>query len=87
MMIDVFDRQSLRIFCGPDLETIEKQYAEQLEFGSLVETYPKAEMADCYRNSVEQGIEINEALWKTLDDLVAKILVESTADSRAGAGD
>ena len=44
-------------------------------------------MADCYRNSVEQGIEIDQALWKTLDDLVAKILVESTADSRAGAGD
>jgi len=86
-MIDVFDRQSLRIFCGPNLETIEKQYAEQLEFGALVETYPKAEMADCYSNSVEQGIEIDETLWKTLDDLVAKILVESTASSRAGAGD
>lgn len=86
-MIDVFDRQSLRIFCGPDLEAIEKQYGEQLEFGTLVENYPKAKMADCYRNSVEQGIEIDQALWKTLDDLVAKILVESTADSRAGAGD
>jgi len=44
-------------------------------------------MMDCYRDSVEQGIEIDEALWQTLDELVARILVESTDSSRAGAGD
>jgi hypothetical protein len=43
-------------------------------------------MEDCYRNSLEHGVEIDEALWKTLDDLVARVLVESTELSRAGAG-
>ena len=42
---------------------------------------------DCYRDSVEQGIEIDQTLWQTLDELVARILVESTDSSRAGAGD
>jgi hypothetical protein len=44
-------------------------------------------MADSYRNSLEEGIEIDESLWKTLDSLVARVLVESTDSSRAGAGD
>lgn len=86
-MIDVFEPQSLRIFCGTDLEAIEKQYAPQLEFGTLVESFSRTEMMDCYKNSVEHGIEIDEALWRTLDDLGARILVESTEGSRAGAGD
>jgi LDH2 family malate/lactate/ureidoglycolate dehydrogenase len=44
-------------------------------------------MQACYLDSVEQGIEIDEALWKTLNELVARVLVESTESSRAGAGD
>jgi hypothetical protein len=35
---------------------------------------------------VEHGIEIDAALWQTLDNLGARILVESTESSRAGAG-
>jgi hypothetical protein len=86
-IIEAFEPQSLRIFCGTDLAVIEKQYAVQLAFGTLIETYSSAEMLACYQDSVEQGIEIDEALWQTLDDLVARILVESTESSRAGAGD
>ncbi|MCS5594131.1 MAG: DUF3726 domain-containing protein [Porticoccaceae bacterium] len=86
-IIEAIEPQSLRIFCGTDLAVIEKQYAAQLEFGTLVETCSSAEMLACYRDSVEQGIEIDEALWHTLDDLVARTLVESTDSSRAGAGD
>jgi len=41
---------------------------------------------DCYRDSLEGGIEIDEALWRTLDDLVARVLVQSTDSSRSGAG-
>jgi LDH2 family malate/lactate/ureidoglycolate dehydrogenase len=85
-MIDVFEPQSLRIFCGTDLESIKKQYAPQLEFGTLVESYSRAQMRDCYKSSVEHGIEIDAALWQTLDKLGARILVESTESSRAGAG-
>jgi LDH2 family malate/lactate/ureidoglycolate dehydrogenase len=86
-MLDVVDPQSLRIFCGKSLDAIEEQYATELEFGDLVDTFCEAEMADNYRNSVEEGIEIDESLWKNLDSLVARVLVESTDSSRAGAGD
>ena len=86
-LIEVLEPQSLRVFCGADLEIIERQYAGYLEFGTLIETYSTSEMLACYQDSVEHGIEIDEALWQTLDDLVARILVESTESSRAGAGD
>jgi hypothetical protein len=86
-MLDVVDPQSLRIFCGKSLDAIEEQYVAELEFGDLLDTFSEAEMADSYRNSLEEGIEIDESLWKTLDSLVARVLVESTDSSRAGAGD
>jgi hypothetical protein len=83
---ETLDPQSLRLFCGADLALIEEQYAAQLQFGTLLETFTGEEMMDSYRDSLEQGIEIDESLWHTLDDLVARILVESTDSSRAGAG-
>ena len=86
-MTGEFDSQSLRIFSGTDMAVIERQFSKELEFGVFLETYSAEEMQACYLDSVEQGIEIDEALWKTLDDLVARILVESTDSSRAGAGD
>ena len=85
-MIDQFDEQSLRIFCSKNLETIREHYAKELKFGDLIDTYLISEMAECYKSSLEQGIEIEEMLWETLDDLVARVLVESTESSRAGAG-
>ena len=69
------------------MEAIEEQYAAELEFGTLVDTFSTQEMTDSYRNSVEEGIEIDESLWETLDKLVARVLVESTDSSRAGAGE
>jgi hypothetical protein len=86
-LIEEFDAQSLRIFSGPSLGIIENQFKQYLKFGSLIDTYESVKMEDCYRNSLEHGVEIDEALWKTLDDLVARVLVESTELSRAGAGD
>jgi LDH2 family malate/lactate/ureidoglycolate dehydrogenase len=86
-MLDVIDPQSLIIFCGKSIEAIEDQYAAELEFGTLVDTFSTQEMTDSYRNSVEEGIEIDESLWETLDKLVARVLVESTDSSRAGAGE
>ena len=85
-MTGEFDSQSLRIFSGTDMAVIERQFSKELEFGVFLETYTAEEMQQCYLDSVEQGIEIDEALWKTLDELVARILVESTDSSRDGAG-
>jgi hypothetical protein len=44
-------------------------------------------MKACYIDSLDQGIEIDVTLWNTLDDLVSRVLVQSTEESRAGAGD
>jgi LDH2 family malate/lactate/ureidoglycolate dehydrogenase len=44
-------------------------------------------MINSYSNMLEQGIEIDDNLWNELDNLVARVLVESTESSRAGAGD
>jgi hypothetical protein len=44
-------------------------------------------MVDSYNECLDQGIEIDQALWYELDNLVARVLVESTESSRAGAGD
>ena len=86
-MTGEFDSQSLRIFSGTDMAVIERQFAKELEFGEFLETVSAEDMQACYLDSVEQGIEIDEALWKTLNELVARVLVESTESSRAGAGD
>jgi hypothetical protein len=86
-MTEILEPQSLSIFAGTDLEVIAEQFAAQLVMGPLLETYTEAEMTACYLDSLEQGIEIDEALWQMLEDLVTRILVESTESSRAGAGD
>ena len=80
------DPQSMKIFCGTSLVNIEKQYAYELKFGNQIDCFPESKMEECYKNSLEYGIEIDEALWSMLDELVARVLVESTDSSRAGAG-
>jgi LDH2 family malate/lactate/ureidoglycolate dehydrogenase len=86
-LAEVIDPQSLTVFAGTDLVVVEQQFSEQIAIGELIETYSSAEMSICYQDSVEQGIEIDEVLWSTLEGLVERILVESTESSRAGAGD
>ena len=81
------DPQSLKIFCGASLANIEQQYAGELEFGDQIDHFSYSRMEECYQASLEYGIEIDEALWSMLDELVARVLVESTDRSRAGAGD
>jgi len=44
-------------------------------------------MINSYTQLLELGIEIDDSLWHELDNLVARVLVESTDSSRAGAGD
>ncbi|MFQ3327811.1 MAG: LDH2 family malate/lactate/ureidoglycolate dehydrogenase [Parasphingorhabdus sp.] len=86
-MAEDIDPQSLTVFAGTDLVVVEQQFSEQIAIGELIETYSSAGMSICYQDSVEQGIEIDEVLWSTLEGLVERILVESTESSRAGAGD
>lgn len=86
-MTELLEPQTLTIFAGKELKIIGEQFSAQLVMGPLLTTFTEAEMAACYLESLERGIEIDEELWQMLDDLVARILVESTESSRAGAGD
>jgi LDH2 family malate/lactate/ureidoglycolate dehydrogenase len=81
------DNQSLMIFAGEDLAAIEQQFASQISLASPVTKVLSEAMVDSYNQCLDQGIEIDEALWHELDNLVARVLVESTESSRAGAGD
>ena len=79
--------QSLRLLAGPSLESIAAEYSEELALGDEVDVFSAADMRQSYKESIEYGIEIDEKLWSALEALSSKILVESTEQSRAGAGD
>ena len=81
------DNQSLMIFAGEDMVSVEQQFVSQISLDSPVSRVQSESMVDSYEHCLEQGIEIDETLWHKLDNLVARVLVESTESSRAGAGD
>jgi LDH2 family malate/lactate/ureidoglycolate dehydrogenase len=79
--------QSLMIFVGNDLSSVEAQFSAVINPGPPIETTSSDTMINSYKDMLEQGIEIDDNLWHELDNLVARVLVESTESSRAGAGD
>ncbi|MFT4636671.1 MAG: LDH2 family malate/lactate/ureidoglycolate dehydrogenase [Arenicella sp.] len=48
---------------------------------------PPSEIKKRYSRSLDQGIEMSSSLWNTLTDLASNVLVQSTEQSRSGAGD
>ncbi|MGB2260801.1 MAG: hypothetical protein ACPH4D_06960, partial [Porticoccaceae bacterium] len=79
--------QSLMIFVGNDLAAVEATFSAAINPGPPTETTSPDSMINSYNDMLEQGIEIDDNLWHELDSLVARVLVESTESSRAGAGD
>ena len=75
------------IFVGNDLASVEETFSTVIKLGPVVETISSDAMINSYNDMLEQGIEIDDNLWNELDNLVARVLVESTESSRAGAGD
>ncbi|MDA9687342.1 DUF3726 domain-containing protein, partial [bacterium] len=71
-MTELLEPQTLTIFAGKELKIIGEQFSAQLVMGPLLTTFTEAEMAACYLESLERGIEIDEELWQMLDDLVAR---------------
>ena len=63
------------------------KYYDEIALGIQTEAYSWDAMVDRYDIMLDEGIEIDESLWYELDTLVARVLVESTDSSRAGAGD
>ena len=86
-MQDAVADQSLLIFAGADLASIDQQFNDEIALGIQTEAYSWDAMVDRYDIMLDEGIEIDESLWYELDTLVARVLVESTDSSRAGAGD
>ena len=84
---DITANQSLFIFAGSDLASLEQQFLSQFNLGAQFRRFSTEAMRDSYQYRLEQGIEIDEQFWSELDNLVARVLVESTDSSRAGAGD
>jgi LDH2 family malate/lactate/ureidoglycolate dehydrogenase len=84
---DITANQSLFIFAGSDLASLEQQFLSQFNLGAQFRRFSTEAMRDSYQFRLEQGIEIDEQFWSELDNLVARVLVESTDSSRAGAGD
>ena len=84
---DTAANQSLFIFTGSDLASLEQQFSLQFNIGDQVRRFSTEAMRDSYQYRLEQGIEIDQQFWAELDNLVARVLVESTDSSRAGAGD
>lgn len=79
--------QSLMVFADTDLSSIDQRFSATIHPGPLVETMTPETMLSNYHEQLELGIHIDESLWHELDNLVARVLVESTESSRAGAGD
>jgi hypothetical protein len=79
--------QSLLIFAGSDLSVLEQRFTKTIHPGPLADSLSAAAMMASYSQLLELGIEIEDGLWHELDNLVARVLVESTESSRAGAGD
>ena len=84
---DITANQSLFIFAGSDLASLEQQFSSQFNLGAQLRRFSTEAMFDSYQFRLEQGIEIDDQFWSELDNLVARVLVESTDSSRAGAGD
>jgi LDH2 family malate/lactate/ureidoglycolate dehydrogenase len=85
--IDDADRQSLTIHCATEWQQLEKYqssfFSQSREQLSVIE--PEA-LRDNYRSALHQGLPIEETLWEHLQELALIVLVESSEQSRMGAG-
>ena len=82
------DQQSLFVVCAknkPALEAYITQYLPRLNEMSPIIMLPKM-MKSSYLEALTNGIEIDNDFWKELATIGLKVLVESTEQSRMGAG-
>jgi len=82
-----YDQQSLYIMCSSDIELLNgqlKQYRHTVIGNETVISPQQFILA--YAQSLEQGIMVNDTLLDNIHQLTQRILVESTAQSRSGAG-
>lgn len=85
---EVENEQAMFMLCGSSLSALQEHVTEipPDSSGSVVHVTPEA-MAASYKSALEQGIDMDVALWDSLNKLTSKVLVEATETSRAGAGE
>jgi len=82
------DKQTLYIVCSDNFGLLKARVNRELCQPSAEGGIMTPEQArTAYAESLEQGIAVNSELLATLDGLIKNILVESTEQSRLGAGD
>jgi hypothetical protein len=88
---DAATRQSLFVFCGLATEDLQVMLESLIpdywsEFGSGTELNGDF-FRSAYNAALDGGIDMPTSLWSSFDRLTARVLVESTESSRAGAGE
>lgn len=84
----VGDRQTLNIVCSTNINLCKQLLSHQIELQSKgTTTVTSEDQTACHAASLENGIEMNKTLLVSLEALLEKILVESTEQSRKGAGE
>ena len=79
---------SIFLICAADADDLNQKVALLCEPDrDLLSEITSEELAQRHDAALEQGIQLEDSLWNSLDALTANILVESTAASRAGAGE
>lgn len=85
--IEYAHRQSLFICCSSSVQRLDDHFHSRFrQAQEEITTAETAAMERHYRNSLSQGLDIDEQLWQRLQQLAKKVLVESSAQSRMGAG-
>ncbi|MGI9292574.1 MAG: DUF3726 domain-containing protein [Pseudomonadales bacterium] len=85
---DAENKQSMVFLCGANLSVLQEYVADFLPVSSdsVASATPEA-MESSYKQALERGIEMDLALWESLEKLINNVLVEATETSRAGAGE
>ena len=87
---DLEIEQSLFIICTIDQASLPDLMAEVLPIQVCHQTgniYSSESLQQAWADALEQGIDMPSTLWEKLSQLTARVLVESTESSRAGAGE
>ena len=81
-------QQSLFVFCATDQQALQAYITEHFaDINSLkVKTITAETMKTNFQQALTHGTEIKASLWQTLATLGKTVLVESTEQSRMGAG-
>lgn len=80
------DKQALTIICSSRVNLSSSLQSAQTNSTQALRVIPAEQIARNKARSVEQGIEIDPALWDEINRIGAGVLVENSEQSQRGAG-